>query len=75
MVTLEPINPDFEAIVLMAKTLGMNVIAERVETTEQLELLKGYGCEFAQGYLLGEPVPVEKLSNLSCSVSEQKNRV
>ena len=46
-----------EAIVGMAKALGMGVIPEGVETEGQLERLIGLGCDFAQGFHLGRPMP------------------
>ena len=46
------------AIIAMARGLGVKVIAEGVETRDQLEFLKGQGCDQAQGYLLNEPMPV-----------------
>ena len=39
-----------------AHTLGMDVIAEGVETSEQLAQLKGLGCEFGQGYFFSKPL-------------------
>jgi diguanylate cyclase (GGDEF)-like protein/PAS domain S-box-containing protein len=44
------------AIVGLAHNLGLDVIAEGVETVEQLEQLKALGCEFGQGYLFSRPV-------------------
>lgn len=44
------------AIVAMAKSLGLQTIAEGVETREQLEYLKGMGVDMAQGFYLGKPV-------------------
>jgi EAL domain-containing protein (putative c-di-GMP-specific phosphodiesterase class I) len=41
----------------MAHSFGMSVIAEGVETTEQLEFLRTLGCEEFQGYLFSRPVP------------------
>lgn len=43
------------SIVNMAKALGMNVIAEGVETREQEQLLLSLGCRYAQGYLYAKP--------------------
>lgn len=45
-----------EAIVKMAHSLSMSVVAEGVETDEQLDFLQRTGCEGAQGYLLGRPM-------------------
>ena len=46
-------------IVVLAQNLGMDVVAEGVETNEQLVLLRALGCEFGQGYLFSKPVGVE----------------
>lgn len=43
-------------IVMLAHNLGLKVVAEGVETQAQLELLRGLGCEKAQGYLFSKPV-------------------
>lgn len=46
-----------EAIIVMAHKLGMKVIAEGIETQEQLELLLEAGCDYGQGYLFSTPLP------------------
>jgi diguanylate cyclase (GGDEF)-like protein/PAS domain S-box-containing protein len=59
--------PEFalcEAIVVMAHKLGVKVIAEGVETEQQLDLLKEIGCDYGQGYLFSRPLPSEKLEEL-----------
>ncbi|MDP3610175.1 MAG: EAL domain-containing protein [Methylophilus sp.] len=48
-----------KTIVKMAQGLGLEVIAEGVETEEQRQLLKKMGCSYYQGYLFGKPVPIE----------------
>jgi EAL domain-containing protein (putative c-di-GMP-specific phosphodiesterase class I) len=44
-----------EAILRMAQALGIRVVAEGVETTQQRDFLRAQGCELLQGYLLGRP--------------------
>ncbi|MDQ3817988.1 MAG: EAL domain-containing protein, partial [Acidobacteriota bacterium] len=46
-------------IVMLAKKLGMEVIAEGIETEEQLGKLRNLKCEFGQGFLFSKPVPKE----------------
>ncbi|MCA1556589.1 MAG: EAL domain-containing protein, partial [Acidobacteria bacterium] len=53
-------------IVSLAQNLGMNVIAEGVETPEQLSALKKLGCEYGQGYLFSKPVEAKSAENLIC---------
>ncbi|TRN62654.1 EAL domain-containing protein, partial [Pseudomonas syringae] len=44
------------AVIVLAHELGLKVIAEGVETVDQLELLVAYGCDQMQGYLFSKPV-------------------
>lgn len=46
-----------EAIILMAHKLGLKVVAEGIETSEQRALLMAAGCDFGQGYLFAGPMP------------------
>ncbi|HJU10343.1 MAG TPA: EAL domain-containing protein [Candidatus Binataceae bacterium] len=43
-------------IIMLAHNLGMSVVAEGVETNEELKKLRSFGCEMAQGYLFSRPV-------------------
>ena len=47
------------AIIAMGHSLGLELVAEGVETPEQLALLTEQGCHLYQGYLFGRPVPLE----------------
>ena len=47
-------------IIAMAHGLNLDVIAEGVETAEQLQVLRQNGCQHFQGYLFGKPVPIEQ---------------
>jgi EAL domain-containing protein (putative c-di-GMP-specific phosphodiesterase class I) len=51
------------SIVTLARGLDMSVTAEGVETREQFESLRTLGVNFAQGYLLGRPVPIHELKD------------
>ncbi len=57
-----------QTIIAMAETLGLEVIAEGVETEMQREFLDLCGCHVFQGYLFGRPMPVEQFDALKkCS--------
>ena len=60
------------AIIVMSHSLGMQVIAEGVETEAQLNFLKENGCTKYQGYLFGKPMPVHEWSKL-LGQSEQQS--
>ena len=49
-----------KTIIDLAQHLNMDVVAEGVETVEQLEILKEYKCDTIQGYLYSKPVPANE---------------
>ncbi len=51
-------------IVSVAHALGHSVVAEGVETREQLKVLNGIGCDMAQGYYFSHPVPADQIPAL-----------
>ena len=52
------------AILAMAHGLGLTVVAEGVETEEQLRLLRLFGCDEVQGYVYSRPLPTHKFKSL-----------
>ena len=49
---------------MLAHKLGLNVVAEGVETPYQMEFLRRVGCEKVQGYLISQPLPAELVEKL-----------
>jgi diguanylate cyclase (GGDEF)-like protein len=45
------------AVIALARRLGIDVVAEGIETAGQLEMLRSFNCPFAQGYLFSRPLP------------------
>src|SRR5205085_4476811 len=53
-----------QAIIGMGKALGMMVIAEGVESAEQLAFLRSHGCDEMQGFLFSKPLPSRQMAEL-----------
>lgn len=67
-ITTDPSNEAIvRTIISMSKSLGMEVIAEGVETEEQRKLLARSGCYAYQGYLFGKPMPIDDFQRLAAS--------
>jgi len=64
-ITVDPADRELvNATIAMAHGLGLKVVAEGVETKEQLAYIEKQGCEFAQGYLFSRPVAPEEISEM-----------
>jgi EAL domain-containing protein (putative c-di-GMP-specific phosphodiesterase class I) len=57
-------SPIIQAIVGIARGFNLHLVAEGVETVEQLHALHALGCDEVQGYLLGRPMPASALTPL-----------
>jgi EAL domain-containing protein (putative c-di-GMP-specific phosphodiesterase class I) len=53
-----------QAIISMGKALGMTVVAEGVETSEQETFLRNHACDEMQGFLFSKPVPPDHMADL-----------
>jgi EAL domain-containing protein (putative c-di-GMP-specific phosphodiesterase class I) len=53
-----------EAVLAMARELGLRVVAEGVETEDQLAFLRARGCPLVQGYLFSPPLPEDAFRKL-----------
>lgn len=61
-----------EATIKMAHSMGMVALAEGVETAEHADLLREMGCDFAQGYLYGRPIPMSEFKKLCTNCADGK---
>jgi diguanylate cyclase (GGDEF)-like protein len=57
------------SIISMAHRLGVRVIAEGVETEDQMKFLTNYKCDEFQGYYFSEPIPADRFTNLLKNIS------
>ena len=61
-----------QAVLSIARALGMTVTAEGVETVVQKDFLKALGCDNAQGFLFGKPVPFEQIAEIIATHTARK---
>ena len=59
-----------ETIIQLAHSIGLPVVAEGVESKEQLDILQDYKCELVQGYYISKPVSFDDINNLLCQEQE-----
>ena len=59
-----------KATIALAHNLNMQVVAEGIETEEQLKLLESYGCDYGQGYFIARPMPA---ADATTFLQEHKN--
>ena len=59
-----------KAIIGLGKILDLRIVAEGVETEDQLATLRDLGCDFAQGYHLGRPMPRDRAEELLAAIGE-----
>ena len=62
-----------KAITGLGRSFGISIVAEGVETRQQLEYLRRQGCDEVQGYLLGRPQPSEEILNAHVHMSSAEN--
>ncbi len=63
------------SIVALAHELGKRVVAEGVEQTEEATFLRGIGCEYAQGFHFGEPIPERDVLQLLKMVRKSERKL
>ncbi|MNJ50497.1 Oxygen sensor protein DosP [compost metagenome] len=61
------------AMINLAHNLNLQVVAEGVETPEQMDLLRRFNCDQVQGYLISRPLPIDELMEFLLSGSAQQS--
>lgn len=64
---LSPENEGFtlvETIATLGRSLGMSIVAEGIETKDQLDIVRGLKCDYGQGFLFSKPVDAQKAQQL-----------
>ena len=62
-----------KTILMLGENLGIEVVAEGIETEPQLEMLRRLGCRLGQGYLFSKPTGAEGVERLLSDASEKFN--
>jgi len=59
------------SVIALGHNLGLKVVAEGVETAEQLQILRDEGCDWGQGYFIGRPLPGPEARGFCCALPPQ----
>ena len=62
-----------QAIIALGKAMELNVVAEGVETEQQLMLVHTFGCDLAQGFFIGKPMPEQEFLDWCHAVDQTTN--
>jgi EAL domain-containing protein (putative c-di-GMP-specific phosphodiesterase class I) len=57
----------------LAHNLNLEVVAEGVETPEQMDLLRSFNCDQVQGFLISRPLPIDELMEFLLSGSARQS--
>ncbi len=60
-----------EAVLAIARILDLSVVAEGVETNEQLDFVRSRGCDAAQGFLMARPMPIDDAESVIFATADQ----
>jgi EAL domain-containing protein (putative c-di-GMP-specific phosphodiesterase class I) len=63
-----------KTIIQMAHSMQLEVVAEGIESQEQLEFLRTHGCDIVQGHLFGDPMAADELLELLVADAEGSGR-
>jgi EAL domain-containing protein (putative c-di-GMP-specific phosphodiesterase class I) len=72
MGTSERSRAIIESVINMAHALKLRVVAEGVETNEQMSLLTRLGCNYIQGYLISRPLPAQEITTFLLQQDQQR---
>jgi len=61
------------AITVLSQSLGLEVVAEGIERSDQFESLQGLACAKGQGYLFGRPVPAHDMTRLLAAGAQARS--
>jgi EAL domain-containing protein (putative c-di-GMP-specific phosphodiesterase class I) len=62
-----------QAIIALGKAMDLSVVAEGVETEQQLMLVHTFGCDLAQGFFIGKPMPEKEFLEWCHAVDQTTN--